>query len=117
MEVRYEFSPQPLLFRGSSARRCCCHVRIFAPHAADLNQGRSLAASCAGCHGANWAGTPGFTPALTGSTDAAIATALRDFRDGKRKGATMTPISASLTDDQIEAVAAFIANSSPPVKK
>ncbi len=70
------------------------------------NTGRDLAATCAICHGTNGTNAGGM-PNVAGQPKEALARHLRDFRDGKRPATIMHQISKGLTEEQIEAVAAF----------
>lgn len=69
--------------------------------------------ACMGCHAPNGAGNPGAKfPALQGQHAAYTAQQLRDFRDNKRMndaGKMMRNVAARMTNDEIEAVAQFIA--------
>jgi cytochrome c553 len=75
---------------------------------------------CQGCHGASGEGRASAAddasyrtyPKLRGQHAAYVAQRLRDFRDGKHlsssTGRIMTPVAATLDDDAIRAVAAWI---------
>jgi cytochrome c553 len=75
--------------------------------------GRDLAASCGICHGTNGRNAGGM-PNLAGQSKEALAEHLRSFRDGKRPATLMHQIAKGLTEQQIEAVAAYWA--AQPVK-
>jgi cytochrome c553 len=68
--------------------------------------GRDLAASCAICHGTDGTNAGGM-PNVAGQPKDTLVRHLRDFRDGKRPATIMHQISKGLTEEQIEAVAAF----------
>jgi len=68
--------------------------------------GRDLAASCAICHGTSGVNAGGM-PNLAGQSREQLVRNLRDFRDGKKPATIMHQISKGLTEEQIEAVAAF----------
>lgn len=70
------------------------------------NTGRDLAASCAICHGTD-GNNAGGMPNVAGQPKDILVRHLRDFRDGKRPATVMHQISKGLTEEQIEAVAAF----------
>jgi cytochrome c553 len=70
------------------------------------NTGRDLAATCAICHGTNGTNAGGM-PNVAGQPKETLVRHLRDFRDGKRPATIMHQISKGLTEEQIEAVAAF----------
>jgi cytochrome subunit of sulfide dehydrogenase len=68
--------------------------------------GRDLAASCAICHGTRGVNAGGL-PNLAGQSKDYIVGQLRDFRDGKRPATIMHQIAKGLTEEQMDAVAAF----------
>ncbi len=70
-------------------------------------------AACMSCHGPNGAGNPaaGF-PALSGQNSDYVALALQNFRSGDRSNdlnGMMQDIAGKMTDEEIAAVAAYIA--------
>jgi len=85
-------------------------VVFGAAHAAgDAAAGKNKSVMCAGCHGANGQGVPP-NPTLAGKPEADIAQALRDFKSGKRDNPVKKGITASLSDQDIENLAAFYAS-------
>lgn len=79
-------------------------VALAAPAHAQNASPQLLTVSCSGCHGP--AGhSPGAMPSLYGRTSDSIATALRDFRDGKRPSTVMVRFAKGYTDAEIDAVA------------
>jgi cytochrome c553 len=71
------------------------------------DEGRSLAASCAGCHGT--AGkTIGAMPNLAGLDKPYIVQQMQDFKSGKRQATIMHQLAKGYSDEQIEAIAAFL---------
>jgi cytochrome subunit of sulfide dehydrogenase len=82
-------------------------------HGQEPNAGRALAATCANCHGTNGRAVGGM-PALAGRPRAELARILREFRDGARPATVMNQLAKGFTDDQIEAVSAYLA--SQPLK-
>jgi cytochrome c553 len=85
----------------------------------DANRGRfvafggefgSLRISCASCHQIDGTADPsGAFPRLSGQSAWYLYSTLRDFADGKRPSAVMTPIARDLSDGQMQDVAAFYA--------
>jgi cytochrome subunit of sulfide dehydrogenase len=73
----------------------------------DPNEGRNLAAACANCHGTNGVSQAGM-PGLAGRDRSEIAQLMRDFRSGKRPATVMHQIAKGYSDDQIEAIAAYL---------
>lgn len=66
--------------------------------------------ACAGCHAPNGAGIPAQYPRLAGQNQDYTAGTLMAFRTGARKNNTqMTTISKRLSDDEIKAVADYVA--------
>lgn len=74
-------------------------------HAADAPPGAS---SCTGCHPAT-AGVATAVPRLNGRDAAQIATAMTEFRTGKRSATVMDRIAKGFTDDETKAIAAYFA--------
>jgi len=71
--------------------------------------GRDVAA-CAGCHSPNGAGIPSQYPRLAGQHAEYTLDQMNQFRSGARKNsAQMTQIAAYMTDEEIRAVADYIA--------
>lgn len=66
--------------------------------------------ACAGCHSANGAGIPAQFPRLAGQHQDYTAAQLVNFRTGARKNSEqMTTIAKRLSDDEIQAVADYVA--------
>ena len=71
---------------------------------------RSLAATCAACHGTDGRAAEGQAmPGLAGLARERIAAELRAFRDGSRPGTVMPQIAKGYSDPQIDALAAYFA--------
>ena len=69
--------------------------------------------SCAACHSPTGAGIPPLNPRLGGQDSQYTANALRAFQSGERKNAVMNTISARLSEDEISALAEYIAGLHP----
>ncbi len=79
-------------------------------HAAgDVQAGKVLSAACAACHGANGQGMAQYPP-LAGKKADQLIQALKDFKSGKRDNAFMKGMASSLSDHDIENVAAYYAS-------
>ena len=79
----------------------------------DVDAGREIAYSCLGCHGIDGYRNayPSYrVPKLGGQKAAYLALALRGYRDGTRQHPTMEGQSKSLSDEDIESVAAYLAS-------
>jgi cytochrome c553 len=66
------------------------------------------AASCSGCHPAS-ARVASPVPRLAGLDRAVIVRAMQDFRAGQRAGTVMDRIAKGFTDEEIQAIAAWLA--------
>jgi len=73
----------------------------------DAESGQARAVTCHACHGGNGMQTAPKTPGLAGQSRLYIAKQLRDFRDGRRTDPVMEPLAKSLTNNQIDDIAAF----------
>ena len=79
----------------------------------DAAAGAAIGYSCLGCHGIEGYRNayPSYrVPKLGGQTATYLEIALRGYRDGMREHPTMVAQAASLTDQQIADVAAFLAS-------
>lgn len=72
----------------------------------DVTAGKSKAAACAGCHGANGEGK-GPNPALAGKREDDIEHALEDYKSGKRGNGVMKSFAVKLSSQDIENLAAY----------
>ena len=82
---------------------------LGAHSAGDASAGKSKAAACAGCHGANGEGK-GSNPPLVGKPERALAQAMQDYKSGKRDNAMMKGFVAKLSDQDIDNLAAYYAS-------
>lgn len=79
----------------------------------DADAGMELGYSCLGCHGIEGYRNayPSYrVPKLGGQKAGYLVIALKGYRDGTRKHPTMQAHATSLTDEQIEDVAAYLAS-------
>ena len=91
----------------------CLAIAGTANAAGDAAAGKEIAATCAGCHGADGkAITPDY-PNLAGQHASYTAKQLTAFRDGERVAALMSPMAAALTDQNILDLAAYYAEMKP----
>lgn len=70
---------------------------------------RSLAATCANCHGTDGRAQGSVVPGLAGRDRGLIASMMREFRDGKRSATVMHQLAKGFTDEQIDNLAAYFA--------
>jgi cytochrome c553 len=78
-----------------------------AARAGDAVAGRAKAQMCTVCHGPMGIAVAPETPNLAGEPEGYIARQLRAFRNGKRQHEVMTVIAKSLSDEDIDNVAAW----------
>jgi cytochrome c553 len=76
----------------------------------DPNLGRNLAAACASCHGST---VTGGIPSLAGKDPAELLRIMQDFRSGKRQATVMQQLARGYTDEQVQAIAAYLATQKP----
>jgi sulfide dehydrogenase cytochrome subunit len=69
---------------------------------------RSMAASCANCHGTNGVAQPGMV-ALAGYDKAGLIRAMAEFKSGARPATIMHQLAKGYTEAQIEAIAGYFA--------
>ena len=74
--------------------------------AGDAAAGKAKAALCSGCHGEKGQGVPP-NPALAGKPEADQVKALKDFKSGSRANPVMSGIAATLSDADMENLAAY----------
>jgi len=91
----------PMIVCAADADSTAYHVHI-----------RSLAASCAACHGTQGNAVPSVngadsTPALAGVAKAEIISKLQAFRSGERSAIVMHRHAKGLTPDEITALAEY----------
>lgn len=78
--------------------------------AGDPAAGKSLSATCAGCHGAGGLSFNELWPNLAGQKAGYLAKQMKDFRDGKRNDPVMSAMVKSLSDEDIDNLAAYYAS-------
>jgi len=78
--------------------------------AGDVTAGKGKAAMCAACHGADGNSPSDMFPKLAGQHESYLVKQLADFKSGARKNATMAPMVASLSEQDMADVGAFYAS-------
>jgi len=91
----------------------CLGLLVAIPVQADTHQGRSLAATCATCHGTNGYAQPGMK-SLAGRPAHEIVQLVREFRAGQRPSTLMQQIAKGYTEAQIAQIAEFFAGQKNP---
>ena len=81
----------------------------MAPAMAQTPDGAVLALSCAACHGTGGA-SPGSIPSIRGKTAEYVATALTEFKSGKRPATVMDRLSKGYSEAEIKALAEHFAS-------
>ena len=77
----------------------------------DVAAGEKKAQPCQACHGVDGNKTPdGQYPRLAGQYEDYLAKTLRDYRSGERKNAIMAGFVTTLTEQDIEDLAAYYAS-------
>src|SRR5438309_5312258 len=90
-------------------------VLFHAAHA-DPAVGKSKAAPCAACHGADGNSAIGRFPVLAGQTARYLYLQLKDFKEGRRSEPSMEPIVAKLsTQDMLDLAEYFAAQKPKPI--
>ncbi len=77
--------------------------------AGDVEAGKAKSAMCAACHGANGISAIPMYPNLAGQKEAYLLKQLQDFKSGSRNNAVMKGMAASLSDADMENLAAYYA--------
>ena len=91
-------------------------VAIAPAHAADEIEAK--AQPCAACHGANGVPTdPKTIPVIWGQEQSYLMKQLRDFRNGERESAVMSPIAKGLAEDDLRKIAVYFAAKTWPVRR
>jgi len=81
----------------------------LAAHAQDNAAARSLAATCANCHGTDGRSvSPEVTP-LAGFPKDLIVQRMNEFKNGKRPATVMHQLAKGYTDQQIDLIAGYLA--------
>jgi len=105
-----------LQWLGLAAVSCLFAVGTSAQAAGDKANGRKLIYTCAGCHG-----VPGYTnaypqypvPKLAGQNEQYIISALHEYKSGDRTHPTMMAQAQSLSEQNIEDIAAYLSSLKP----
>ncbi|HYQ72456.1 MAG TPA: cytochrome c [Gammaproteobacteria bacterium] len=79
----------------------------------DAAAGKLKSAACTGCHGINGISNNPMWPNLAGQQEGYLVKQLQAFREGVRDDPLMTPMAQSLTDSDIDNLAAYYSNLQP----
>ena len=80
----------------------------FTANAEDSAVARSLAATCANCHGTDGRSVTKEVPALAGQPKDFLASQMKAFQEGKRSATVMHQIAKGYTDAQIDLLAGYL---------
>ena len=83
----------------------------------DPTAGKTKTAVCTACHGNAGVSTTPIWPNLAGQHAEYIIKQLHDFKDKKRENPQMSPMTAALTDQDIEDLGAYYASLDPAVSE
>src|SRR5438045_6468706 len=74
--------------------------------------------ACAACHGANGVpADPKTVPVIWGQEQSYLMKELRDFRNGERNSAVMSPLAKGLAEDDLRKIAAYFAAKPWPARR
>jgi cytochrome c553 len=76
-------------------------------HAGDLKAGRAKALMCQACHGLDGLSKVPDAPNIAGQTEPYLVAQLQAFKTGARKNDAMSVVAPSLSDQNIEDLAAY----------
>ena len=76
----------------------------------DAAAGKSKSATCAACHGADGNSTIPTNPKLAGQHADYLVQAMKDYQSGARNNAIMKGMTAALSEQDIEDLAAYFAS-------
>lgn len=78
--------------------------------AADIEAGKAKSATCAACHGGAGISPTPIWPNLAGQKEQYLLAQLKAFKDGTRQNASMSPMVANLSDEDMANLAAYYAS-------
>lgn len=81
--------------------------------AGNIQAGKSKAAMCMSCHGAQGISAVPSYPNLAGQKEAYLVKALKEYKDGQRSNATMKAMAAPLSATDIDNIAAYYSSLQP----
>lgn len=82
-------------------------------NAADAEAGKAKTATCLACHGQDGKATAPIYPNLGGQNEKYLLDALKAYKSGARNNPLMKPMVASLSDADMENLAAWYASQDP----
>jgi cytochrome c553 len=97
------------IFHTTLVLGVCALLTFTTAQAEDVEAGRTKAAPCAACHGADGNSPVGNFPNLAGQTWRYIYVQLKDFKEGRRNDPVMSPMAAPLSRQDMIDIANFYA--------
>ncbi len=95
-------------------KKLCITLLLLLPfsavNAGDAAAGKTKAASCFACHGADGIGISETYPNLAGQKQGYLVSSIKAYKDGQRNGGLavlMPPMVAALSDEDIADIAAY----------
>jgi cytochrome c553 len=88
---------------------CLLVATSGASHAGDVKAGRAKAMMCQACHGLDGLSKTPDAPNIAGQIEPYLVTQLQAYKSGLRKNDAMSVVAPSLSDKDIEDVAAYFA--------
>jgi cytochrome c553 len=88
-------------------------LSTFAATAADIEAGKAKSAVCAACHGADGNSSNPAWPSLAGQHASYTLKQLTDFKEGRRENATMSGMVATLSETDMQDLAAYFESQTP----
>lgn len=82
----------------------------------DAAAGQAKSALCGSCHGVDGNSPLAMNPKLAGQSAKYMVKQLQDFKSGARPGATMTAMVLSLSDQDMEDIAAWYSSQQPTIQ-
>lgn len=82
----------------------------------DAAAGQAKSALCGSCHGVDGNSPLAMNPKLAGQSAKYMVKQLRDFKSGARPGATMAAMVLSLSDQDMEDIAAWYSSQQPTIQ-
>lgn len=81
-----------------------------AAYAGDPAKGKTLSQTCAACHNVDGNSLNPVWPKIAGQHTDYLVKQLKDFKEGKRVNSQMAPMVASLSDEDMEDIAAYFSS-------
>lgn len=95
--------------RFAIALGCVLALTFGTLQAGDPAAGEQKSKACAGCHGPDGNSASPLYPRIAGQYETYLLQALKDYKSGARKNAIMAGLVATLSDQDLEDLAAYYA--------